>query len=289
MYDENIHCAGHRFQGQTVAQPNKIVGDLRSVFQAAQAYVMLSRVQSIQQLLIVGELPAKKLYADQKALNEVKRLEAVSLNNNPTVWNQKSEVSAVKICFLNCQSLKLKFSSLQSDGSLQMATVIMLSETWLDDTDTNISLPGYNVSLNNVGRGGGTATFYRGNFTLECEIQAERMNISKVASNSLDVIGVYRSNSGNLEDLIDILQSLINLQRPTVIGGDFNLDLHKDKDNIMTQYLITVGFKQVVTKGTHIQGGLLDHCYIRLVGEHVVELVPKFYSDHESVCVTCQV
>ena len=35
----------HKFQGQTVASPQKVVIDLRSVFEAAQAYVMLSRVQ----------------------------------------------------------------------------------------------------------------------------------------------------------------------------------------------------------------------------------------------------
>ena len=41
----------HKFQGQTVRAPQKVVIDLRSVFEAAQAYVMASRVQELDQLM----------------------------------------------------------------------------------------------------------------------------------------------------------------------------------------------------------------------------------------------
>ena len=41
----------HKFQGQTVAAPQRVAIDLRSVFEAAQAYVMMSRVQELEQLL----------------------------------------------------------------------------------------------------------------------------------------------------------------------------------------------------------------------------------------------
>ena len=37
----------HKFQGQTVRYPQKVVIDLKSVFEAAQAYVMASRVQEL--------------------------------------------------------------------------------------------------------------------------------------------------------------------------------------------------------------------------------------------------
>ena len=51
---------GHRFQGQTVAEPKKMVVDLRNVFQAAQAYVMLSQMQILSQLHILETLPSRK-------------------------------------------------------------------------------------------------------------------------------------------------------------------------------------------------------------------------------------
>ena len=39
----------HKFQGGTVHKPNKLAVDLRTVFEDAMAYVMLSRVQDINQ------------------------------------------------------------------------------------------------------------------------------------------------------------------------------------------------------------------------------------------------
>ena len=63
----------HRFQGQTVYKPNKTVNDFRTVFQAAQGYVMLSRVETLKQLFILGHLPDNKFYANHQALEELKR------------------------------------------------------------------------------------------------------------------------------------------------------------------------------------------------------------------------
>jgi hypothetical protein len=37
----------HKIHGQTVRKPQKVIVDIRSVFQPAMAYVMLSRVESI--------------------------------------------------------------------------------------------------------------------------------------------------------------------------------------------------------------------------------------------------
>ena len=38
-------ATAHKFQGQTIIKPNKVAIDLRTIFQPAMAYVMLSRVQ----------------------------------------------------------------------------------------------------------------------------------------------------------------------------------------------------------------------------------------------------
>ena len=50
----------HKFQGQTVKAPQKVVVDLKSVFEAAQAYVMASRVQELEQLYIWRNYQRKK-------------------------------------------------------------------------------------------------------------------------------------------------------------------------------------------------------------------------------------
>ena len=46
----------HKTQGQTYKMPMTITVDLRDVFEAAQAYVMLGRPEKLEQLFIVQEL-----------------------------------------------------------------------------------------------------------------------------------------------------------------------------------------------------------------------------------------
>ena len=52
---------GHKIQGQTVKKPQKVIVDLRSVFQPAMAYVMMSRVESIDQLYILEKFNESKI------------------------------------------------------------------------------------------------------------------------------------------------------------------------------------------------------------------------------------
>ena len=266
-------------------KPKKVLVDLTRVFQAAQGYVMISRVQSLEQLFILNEVPTKKLYADVKALREIERLESVSINQNPSTWNVENK-SLTKIAFLNIQSINTKLDWIECDHSLLRADVIFLSETWLDENDINVILPGYSASVNSVGRGHGTATFYRGNYTIEEDIHVDRINVIKISSKTLDVICVYRSSDGNLEVLVDILKGLINSKKNCVIGGDFNLDLNKNRSYKLTTFLTSQKFKQLVDKSTHIDGGLIDHCYLRILnGEsYEVEVMPKVYSDHDALC-----
>ena len=93
----------HKYQGQTVKSPQKVAIDVRSVFEAAQAYVMLSRVQELEQLYILEELPEDKIYSNPAAMVEIERLIGVSKNMNPTEWEKENEGSKVKICFVNCR------------------------------------------------------------------------------------------------------------------------------------------------------------------------------------------
>ena len=68
----------------------KIAVDIESVFEAAQAYVMLSRVESLDQLYILGRLPENKLYSYRKALAELEDMIERSINRNPIPWDKKN-------------------------------------------------------------------------------------------------------------------------------------------------------------------------------------------------------
>ena len=152
----------HKFKGQTVKAPQKVVVDLKSVFEAAQAYVMASRVQELDQLYILEELPQEKIYANQSALAEMDRLVQVSMNNNPTKWLTKDE-KTVKVSFLNSRSIKNKFHNILADTSLLRSDIIVLTETWLeeDDDESMYVIPGYDGNLNRRGRGKGMASYFK--------------------------------------------------------------------------------------------------------------------------------
>ena len=47
----------NKFQGSTVKCPQKVLVDLKTVWDQAQAYVMFSRVQKLEQLYILDEIP----------------------------------------------------------------------------------------------------------------------------------------------------------------------------------------------------------------------------------------
>ena len=165
-------------------------------------------------------------------------------------------------------------------------------ETWLTgDTDLDqYALQNYDTSFNNRGRGKGIASYFKGDFASPVNINDEGFSITKVGNEKLNIIGVYRSQTGDLRDLTNKLQGLVDKEVTTVIGGDFNICALEQGKNFLTTKLTEMGFKQIVMEATHINGGVIDHIYI-LQGpqrrlEWTLELMPKYYSDHDGVCLT---
>ena len=191
-------ATAHKFQGQTIVKPNKVAIDLRTVFQAAMAYVMLSRIQHISQLYIVCEVPAEKLYACLRALAELERLNRVSRNTNPSEWEQDSEVK-LKVSFLNCHSLSDKIQDIKADRFLHKSDIICLSETWLksDNVDKSMELSNYDIALNSFSNGKGLATYFKSHISHEVDIKFQYMQLSKFRTHKFDIISVYRSEEGN--------------------------------------------------------------------------------------------
>ena len=216
---------------------------------------MLSRGECKDQLLILEELPEQKIYPDKDALEELERMNKISINNNPTPWEKVSESHVLKVSYLNTRSIKNKFICIETDESLLKSDLMILSETWLDKKEdcNSINLSNYEVSLCGGGRGQGMASFYRRQFKIkECK-EGEHMNIMKVTHNLLDIIGLYRSPNGNPNQLIENLVRLIDMTRPTVVMGDFNICLLKNKDNPINNFLKSLGFIQLVQGATHIE------------------------------------
>ena len=109
-------------------------------------------------------------------------------------------------------------------------------------------------------------------------------------SEKLKVIGVYRSQEGDTANLINEIKSLVDREKTTVIGGDINICALTQRKNLVTESLEEIGFKQLVTQATHENGRALDHVYIRqgktAKFDWALEFFPKYYSDHDGVCLT---
>ena len=99
--------------------------DIQSVFEVAQAYVMLSRVKELNQLYILKELSENKIYPIPKAFEEIRRLHEVSVNQIPSPWEKETTTGEFKVSYLNVRSLINKFENIRSDLSLQQSDVII--------------------------------------------------------------------------------------------------------------------------------------------------------------------
>ena len=60
-------------QGANISHPTKVVMDLKSVFSPSQGYVMLSRVERLDQIYILEEFDNKYLKLSKTGLDELRR------------------------------------------------------------------------------------------------------------------------------------------------------------------------------------------------------------------------
>ena len=283
----------HKVQGQTIERPLNCVIDLRSVFEGAQAYVMMSRIKELEQLFILEELTEGKIYPIKKALDEIKRLQDVSINSNPSSWDKEPKSNVIKVSYLNTRSIVNKFGNIEADLSLRQSDLIILAETWIQ-ANTEVSgkydLETYDTHLNSSGRGRGLAIFYKEEHENICDHNEDYIDITKIESEEMDVIAIYRSKEGCLVRLLQKIEDIINCSKSTLIIGDMNICNKKMEHNELRKFLEGKAFKQIINKATHIDGGHINHAYILNIGNFEetpeVELIPKYYSDHDAICIS---
>ena len=269
----------------------KVAFNIDSCFEEAQGYVMLSRVQELEQVIILKKFDPKKCYPSQKALKEVERMNRVSINENPGPWSRADD-NALKILSLNCAGLRAHFQDIETDEHLQKADIIHLVETSLaeEDREDAFILEGYKMSCIKIGNGKGIATYYQHEkFEPKEKVKMEKFQIAKFKHDTIDIINVYRSQTGNSLELLDQLKTLIEHGRITLITGDFNACFMENFSNRMIQGLLDIGFDQLVHEPTHIRGRHIDHAYFlnpsgRL--KPVIDRYSPYYSDHDGICIT---
>ena len=254
-------------------------------------YVMLSRVCSLWQILILNEFDEKKMYPNMRALDELERLNKISQNNNPTDWEKKDK-DAIKVSSLNCRSLRKHHQDILSDALLLKSDIITLQEIWLesDEIREDLAIPDYDLYLNSNGKGKGIATYCKRDiFTHNMDIKKENMQLTKFTSLALDVIALYRSQQGSQKELNHYIKQMESKSKPLLVIGDFNFCYLDSSSNPTKHFLEANNFSQLIREPTHLEGNPLDQAYFRkmdglLKCSAVVH--SKHYTDHKGLAIT---
>ena len=246
------------------------------------AYVMFSRVQSLQQLYIVNAVDQQKITVNDKVIQEAQRMHKVSLNQNPCDWMkpktpqnsiQDPQISIqnpqlsksiqkpplLKVCSFNTCSLRKHMEDIRSDPVLMQSNILFVQETWLEkceEEQEQYQMEGYRAHFVSQGRGKGLAAFIKkGVRSMITKFGEADLQIVKFDMKKIDVIGIYRSAAQPLSQLTQHLLQFINPGKDTLIVGDINICATKNND--LSNYLQKERFHQLVTLPTHICGGIL--------------------------------
>ena len=104
------------------------------------------------------------------------------------------------------------------------------------EDEGTFTLDGYEQKFIKNGNGKGIATYYDNEKVQPSkEVRTEKFQIAKFKHNVLDIINVYRSQSGNSLELLDHLKKQIEPGRTTIITGDFNICFMENFTNRMIQ------------------------------------------------------
>ena len=230
------------------------------------------------------------MYPDLRALDELERLNKISLNKNKSDWDKQNK-NTLKISSLNCRSLNKHFNDISTDEVLLQSDIIALQETWLEDDDINdnLNIPGYDLHLNSNGRGKGLATYYKSSiFKHHSDKKNENIQLSKFTSHHLDIITLYRSQHCNLKIMNKLLEEIIEKGKPQLLLGDFNYCYLDSYSNSTCKFLHQSNFEQIIHEPTHLEGNLLDQAYLRDINGNfkcTVKLHSKYYTDHKGIAL----
>ena len=241
-------------------------------------YVSLSRVQRLEQLFILEELPENKMKPWMDALEEMHRLDVKDLS--------KVSECPFKLSSMNILSLTAHFEDLSSDADLNSSDVLCLQETWLkpDDSLEEMTLPQKQLCANSVRRGAGIATYFSDRFKETHSFTAMSYQMTAVSSEDKAVINIYRSSNANDNLLIAHMETIItdHAEKEIFICADWNFCHIEEKNHKIYKYLISKLFTPTRNQltATHKKGRCLDVIWSR--GLMKIEAGSKYvyYSDH---------
>ena len=221
--------------------------------------------------------------ASAKAMNELERMKKESLAQRKIIKN------ALISC--NIRSIPKNFKHFATASETREAEVMCLQETWLDPLSSQenlLEIQGWSQHNNSVGRGKGITTFYKDKYVWEKDVTKPNYQITKIKSDTRDIINVYKSAGAEDNNFLENLCALVSSGKPTTILGDFNICYISERSNRVFQALSNMGFKQIVEFPTHIEGRLIDLVFIYSPDPNIsyeVQQKAQYYTDHDLITV----
>ena len=169
-------------------------------------------------------------------------------------------VDSLSFLCINVRSLIRKFAELQAHLNLLKIkpTFILLVETWLrPDNDYALELVGYkSCSVYRDSIGGGIKLYYRENIKIveitdlcSCSGPCESLFLKCMVPGYGGIVvgGIYRPPQNSVNAFLDWFNEIIGVEgvgsSPTVICGDFNIDIMKlDESHSVSEYVDTFTF-----------------------------------------------
>ena len=223
------------------------------------------------------------IHASPEALEETNRLQAI-FDKKVEMFDQKTK-NYWKVCFLNIRSLRCNQEHVMNDNFLMSADILGLGETWLEN-DEEKEFSGFKGIFANYGRGKGIAAFNKINCIKMNSLASEKLSCIHLRNDKFDVIFVYASTGCQRGEIVNLLETWVDHQRPTVVMGDFNVDY--DKDNKFIKSLEENRFFQLMYEATCDTGSLIDHIYVNKAMKALNVTIQRdstYYSDHDAVTI----
>jgi hypothetical protein len=277
----------HKVQGQTIKKPYKMVSDLATIFQANQAYVVLSRVQSIEQIYFT-RCPTKKIYCSDICRKKCEQIKQISLNETSSPWGKNG--SLLKISSINIRSLNAHLKDLKNNYLIIQSDIICLQETWIEKSEdlNKYLIEGFQLSCSTTGKGKGAAMYWKKTLNAKTEIFSNSsVQLVKLEHEFFDLITAYFNSKANIEEAITYMKNVINKNKKTFIAGDFNTGTTQTLELLKVQ-MNQIGFNMMNSESTHESGNSLDNLITNATDKKTLNmfLYSLYFTDHDAICFT---
>ena len=109
--------------------------------------------------------------------------------------------------------------------------------------------------------------------------------ICGLTKNNIQVYVLYISKQANFDFIIEKLKEWM-MPGPIVVIGDFNYEA--GEVNTLSRFFSSKGLIQIVNRPTHVEGGIIDHCYVNADWKYSIKIdyIFPYYTDHAAICLS---